>query len=1032
MQTFNYILLAATIALLIPVSVFCIECVLSLIPRRRRETKTLDPRPSVVVLMPAHNEEAGIAESIKTITAQFNGRDRLIVVADNCSDRTAAVARELGVVVIERVDQQRRGKGYALDFGVQFMQVKPPEVVIIMDSDCIAEAGMIDALVAQVVATNRPAQAIYLMEHAKNPTPRDLVSALAFTVKNQVRPTGLARLQLPCLLTGTGMAFPWEVIRDANLASGNIVEDMQLGVDLTLARKAPRLCEAARVTGRLPENATAVAAQRRRWEHGHLHTLLTQVPRLCGRALVSGNLGAAAIAMDLAVPPLSLLMAIVAVGAFAASVMAVIGASWLPAAALGLGFVAIAGCVIATWAKFARKTLPLRTLVAAPFYLLWKIPISLAYVVRRQQQWNRTDRTVGQRRSRRIRAERRRQSVPDVRSMIQLANVAVDAVTESECIEFIMSEIEQGNGGVVITPNLDHLRRCARDPEYATMLNAADLVLADGMPLVWASKLQGTPLPARVAGSDLISSLSAAATGAGRSIYLLGGSPGTADATATVLRERHPDIRLVGVYCPPLGFEDDAEVLPEMLEKLRAAKPDIVFVALGSPKQERLISVLRDKFPLTWWLGVGYSFSFLSGEAKRAPMWMQHHGLEWAHRLMQDPKRLAKRYLYDDLPFAASLMGGAAMNRVSNWFGHEGEFEQDAAANESLSIGNVDLPAPSSTQVEAGGPKIIYQSFLSDLLTESVAAKVDSIQSNLRVRSLRAGTLDRLKGVMVLSGSVRPTPLSSAIGRSILDLPLEDGRSLLTHWHSQVRDLRRSIGATELPLVVMVDKFSPIPLPPPRQAQVPIRIERDRSAYRGTGGVLRDFALDFEDDDFILVASAAQALIRPLPELSEMLSESAADISFIAPRDETPSGMMLIRCKALRVIAGAGYVDLKEQALPEIAKRFDVRPLHLPTAVSLPMRSLNEYLAALQYRHRLADRESAGARPFAEEQCRSFSVIEKGAVVHPTARIHDAVVLRNARVGADAVVVRSVVCPGGVLNASATAVDELVLNEVAA
>jgi mannose-1-phosphate guanylyltransferase len=192
-------------------------------------------------------------------------------------------------------------------------------------------------------------------------------------------------------------------------------------------------------------------------------------------------------------------------------------------------------------------------------------------------------------------------------------------------------------------------------------------------------------------------------------------------------------------------------------------------------------------------------------------------------------------------------------------------------------------------------------------------------------------------------------------------------------------------------------------------------------AYRGTGGVLHDLAADFEDDDYLVVASAAQSLLRPLPDLVDLLAGKQADVAFIAPIDGTPSGMMLMKCEVLRRIASAGYVDFKEQALPLIARQFDVAPVVQSAATALPVRTLNEYLSALQYHYRVATAVNDG------EHGPSFSVIEKGAVVHPSARLHDAVVLRNARVDADAVVVRSVVCPGGVIHENATALDQVVM-----
>src|SRR5688500_3331847 len=138
---------------------------------------------------------------------------------------------------------------------------------------------------------------------------------------------------------------------------------------------------------------------------------------------------------------------------------------------------------------------------------------------------------------------------------IELHGIRIDRVTETQCIQHIISQSKAGHGGVVVTPNLDHIRRCKQDLTFGAMLAEAELVVADGMPLVWASKLQGTPLPERVAGSNLISTLSAAAAQNQRSIFMLGGTPGAAEAASAVLLQRHPDLKIAGIHCPPVGFE---------------------------------------------------------------------------------------------------------------------------------------------------------------------------------------------------------------------------------------------------------------------------------------------------------------------------------------------------------------------------------------------------------------------------------------------------------------------------------------------
>ena len=247
---------------------------------------------------------------------------------------------------------------------------------------------------------------------------------------------------------------------------------------------------------------------------------------------------------------------------------------------------------------------------------------------------------------------------------VTLMGLSVHSVTGEQAIAFILDELQAGRGGWVITPNLDHMRRRAHDPQFAGFFAQAQLVLADGMPLVWASRLQGTPLPQRVAGSSLIWTLSAAAAATkSRSIFLLGGDPGTAASAGEILANRYPGLRIAGSACPPVGFERDPVQMQALRDQLIAAAPDIIFVALGSPKQERLIAMLRDCLPRTWWLGVGISFSFVCGQVQRAPVWMQKTGLEWLHRLIQEPRRLFKRYIIHDLPFAAILLAGAILQR---------------------------------------------------------------------------------------------------------------------------------------------------------------------------------------------------------------------------------------------------------------------------------------------------------------------------------------------------------------------------------
>jgi N-acetylglucosaminyldiphosphoundecaprenol N-acetyl-beta-D-mannosaminyltransferase len=252
--------------------------------------------------------------------------------------------------------------------------------------------------------------------------------------------------------------------------------------------------------------------------------------------------------------------------------------------------------------------------------------------------------------------------MPD-RDRISLLGMPVDRVTEGEAVDEIVGSLRDGDGGWVITPNLDHLRRHRDSGAVRRAFAAADLVLADGMPLVWASRLQRTPLPERVAGSDLIWSLSDAGAAVGASVFLLGGNAGAAEDAARVLSERAPGLRVAGTAAPEVP-EDGAAGLDGVADDLRAARPDLVYVGLPLAKQIAVIPRLRHAAPGSWFLGLGMSLSFVAGDVRRAPAWLRHGGLEWLWRLSQEPRRLWRRYLIEGFPTAGLLFAAALARRL--------------------------------------------------------------------------------------------------------------------------------------------------------------------------------------------------------------------------------------------------------------------------------------------------------------------------------------------------------------------------------
>jgi cellulose synthase/poly-beta-1,6-N-acetylglucosamine synthase-like glycosyltransferase len=383
---------ALSSALLVPAAVLCAESLGALVPTgpvRRAEGRPF----RFAVLMPAHDEEGGIGATVSALLPELGPNDRLLVVADNCTDRTAEVARSAGAQVVERRDAERRGKGHALSFGAKVLAEDPPDAVIVMDADCRVEQGTLRHLAAVALGTGHPIQAVYLM-HAPERGGLSGVSAFAFLVRNLVRPSGLERLGMPCQLTGTGMAFPWPVFRDAPATEGHLVEDLMLGHELALAGNAPLLCRDVLVGSELPSGATASLKQRRRWEHGQLAILLGTAPRLLARGIAKGDLGLGALALDAAVPPLALFVTLQGVATATGAAVAVLGGSSVPLA-LAVGGGALVGIGLgAAWLTHGRSVLPLRDLVKIPRYILWKLPLYESFARRGPHgEWERTERS---------------------------------------------------------------------------------------------------------------------------------------------------------------------------------------------------------------------------------------------------------------------------------------------------------------------------------------------------------------------------------------------------------------------------------------------------------------------------------------------------------------------------------------------------------------------------------------------------------------------------------------------------------------
>ncbi len=263
--------------------------------------------------------------------------------------------------------------------------------------------------------------------------------------------------------------------------------------------------------------------------------------------------------------------------------------------------------------------------------------------------------------------------------VVNLGGFPIDALTEAEVIAHVLKEVGAGRGGRIVTLNVDIFRAASMDPALKRLVCGASLLVADGMPVVWASKMNRTPVPERVTGASLIRTLTKAAAHEGRSIYLLGGAPGVAEQARATLCRDYPELTVAGTDAPPFGFDETPAGIDAVCERIVAAAPDIAYVGLGFPKQERLIAALAPKLPSCWFLGCGAAISFVAGTLQRAPRWIQQAGLEWLFRLVSEPRRLAHRYVVNDLPFAASLMASCVAQRFAPSVGEVPELTLGAA-----------------------------------------------------------------------------------------------------------------------------------------------------------------------------------------------------------------------------------------------------------------------------------------------------------------------------------------------------------------
>jgi len=384
------------LAVLIPTAALAIELLASFLPGRRASApaKGAGRRETIAVVIPAHDEESGLARTIESVKAQLLPDDRLVVVADNCTDRTEDVARANGAEVVVRNDLAQIGKGYALQAGYEYLVLSGlPPLIVFVDSDCILHRDTLDNLASKALETGGPVQALYLMQAASGSGASARLAEFAWLIRNHARPLGLSRLGLGCALTGSGMAIPSSCLGRIRLATGSIAEDTLKSVEFALQGLTPRFCDTALVTSEFPASDRGRSRQRARWIHGNLEIMFRHVLPLIASGLKRGDFRAIALGIDLLIPPLTIFLLLNVTVIALLGLWAIGSGDAHPVLLAATSFGILLGTLFLTW--FARG----RGIVSpSEFRQLMRFfhmvsGIVVQYGSGRRSGWNRSDRS---------------------------------------------------------------------------------------------------------------------------------------------------------------------------------------------------------------------------------------------------------------------------------------------------------------------------------------------------------------------------------------------------------------------------------------------------------------------------------------------------------------------------------------------------------------------------------------------------------------------------------------------------------------
>ncbi|HEV2953820.1 MAG TPA: glycosyltransferase, partial [Candidatus Dormibacteraeota bacterium] len=489
------------------------------------------PTAALKVLVPAHDEAELIMRSVRSLQEQDYPADlvEVVVIADNCTDFTAALAEAAGARVLVRSDLENQGKGAALRWAMDSLLASDPDLdaFVVVDADSIVKPGFLAALASELEAGHEVAQSDYAVLDGGEGG-RSALTAAGFMLFHKVRPAGRMALGMPTALVGNGMLFSKGAITNCPWNAYSGVEDLEYTVSLRLAGIRPVFAHRALVLGPMPASRKGAATQRMRWEGGRFHVIRHRLPELIGAIVTQRRLDLVDMAVDLAVLPLGIL-AMTTIGGLVVSSILIFAhlaplwavMPWLAAA------VALPAYVLVGLRAAGASSAAYLALLGVPWFLARKVLV-YGHLVR------------GFDAGKFERAERPSEERSDPEGRVQVAGVEIDSVDMETALARTSAALDGDKFTQICTVNLDFLVQAQRDPEIRLIFSESQLNVADGAPVLWLGRMLGRALPERVAGADMVPAMVALAAGQGRGVFLLGGQDGVAEAAARVLRDRHP------------------------------------------------------------------------------------------------------------------------------------------------------------------------------------------------------------------------------------------------------------------------------------------------------------------------------------------------------------------------------------------------------------------------------------------------------------------------------------------------------------